>query len=451
MKKDLFKILIVDDEPEHQEVMDMILSSKGYGTKTCASGKEALEILKKSHFDLVLTDFIMPEMSGMELLKRIKSNYPDVEVIVITGYGTIQNAVEAMKEGAFSYIIKGSDPEEMIGEVEKVFRLKSLEEENEILRKEAQKEQYMLESKSKLFQEVLCIARKSAAANVNVLLLGESGVGKEVIARYIHQHSERSKKHFMAVNCHTLPDNLLEAELFGYEKGAFTGAVESRKGKFEAANGGTLFLDEIGDISLSTQVKLLRVLETKEIERIGSNRSIDLDFRLISATNRNLVREIENGRFREDLFYRLSTIVIEVPPLRRRKEDLEMFIRFFIQQAEMEMKKRIRHIEPEVMEFLLHYDYPGNIRELRNITQRLVVLAENGEIRKKDLPEIHFRNETSIEVDVIRPLKEIRKEIEAKYIEKVLEKCGYNMTEAAKKMDISRRQLFNKMKEYGMK
>ena len=337
MKKNLFKILIVDDEPEHQEVMDMILSSKGYSTKTCASGLEALEILKKSHFDLVLTDFIMPEMSGMELLKLIKSTYPDVEVIVITGYGTIQNAVEAMKEGAFSYIIKGSDPEEMIGEVEKIFRLKTLEEENEIL-KEAQKEHYMLESKSKLFQEVLCIARKSATANVNVLLLGESGVGKEVIARYIHQHSERSKKHFMAVNCHALPDNLLEAELFGYEKGAFTGAIESRKGKFEAANGGTLFLDEIGDISLSTQVKLLRVLETKEIERIGSNRSIDLDFRLISATNKNLVQEIENGSFREDLFYRLSTIVIEVPPLRKRKEDLEMFIQFFIKQAEMELK-----------------------------------------------------------------------------------------------------------------
>ncbi len=451
MKKNLFKILIVDDEPEHQEVMDMILSSKGYSTKTCASGLEALEILKKSHFDLVLTDFIMPEMSGMELLKLIKSTYPDVEVIVITGYGTIQNAVEAMKEGAFSYIIKGSDPEEMIGEVEKIFRLKTLEEENEILKKEAQKEHYMLESKSKLFQEVLCIARKSATANVNVLLLGESGVGKEVIARYIHQHSERSNRHFMAVNCHTLPDNLLEAELFGYEKGAFTGAIESRKGKFEAANGGTLFLDEIGDISLSTQVKLLRVLETKEIERIGSNRSIDLDFRLISATNKNLVQEIENGSFREDLFYRLSTIVIEVPPLRKRKEDLEMFIQFFIKQAEMELKKQIRYIEPEVMEFLLHYDYPGNIRELRNITQRLVVLAENGEIRKKDLPEIHYNHETSIDVDAIRPLKDIRKEIEAKYIEKVLEKCGYNMTEAAKKMDISRRQLFNKMKEYGMK
>ncbi|HHY91383.1 MAG TPA: sigma-54-dependent Fis family transcriptional regulator, partial [Clostridiales bacterium] len=214
MKKDLFKILIVDDEPEHQEVMDMILSSKGYSTKTCASGMEALEILKKTHFDLVLTDFIMPEMDGMELLKLIKSNYPDVEVIVITGYGTIKNAVEAMKEGAFSYIIKGSDPEEMIGEVEKIFRLKTLEEENEILKKEVQKEQYMLESKSKLFQEVLCIARKSAAANVNVLLLGESGVGKEVIARYIHQHSERRKRHFMAVNCHALPENLLEAELF---------------------------------------------------------------------------------------------------------------------------------------------------------------------------------------------------------------------------------------------
>jgi two-component system response regulator HydG len=457
MKNNLFKILIVDDEPEHREVLDIILSSKGYQTKTCAGGKEALEILKETHFDLVLTDFIMPEMDGMELLKQIKDSYKDVEVIVITGYGTIQNAVEAMKKGAFSYVIKGSAPEEMLDEIEKLFKVKTLGKDNQVLRKEEENEKeeensdFMLRSNSPVFQKVLSIAKKSAVANVNVLILGESGVGKEIVARYIHQCSDRKDKCFLAVNCHTLPENLLESELFGYEKGAFTGAIESRKGKFEAAHGGTLFLDEVGDISLSTQVKLLRVIETKKIERIGSNRVIDLDFRLISATNRNLVQEIRKENFREDFFYRLSTIVIEVPPLRKRREDLKMFIDFFIKKSEIEMKKKIEFIEPEVMQFLMNYDYPGNIRELRNIIERLVVLSEEGKICKNNLPEVQKIDHSFIDFDSIRPLKEIRKEFEAKYIEQVLEQCEYNLSEAAKKMDISRRQLFNKTKEYGIK
>ncbi len=451
IKNSNFSVLIVDDELEYREVFEMILASKGFCTRTCCDGKEALLQLEKNHFDLVLTDFIMPEMGGLELLKEIKKRNLDTEVIVITGYGCVENAVDAMKEGAFTYIIKGNDPEEMLIEIEKIKKIKSLEYDNEYLKRNLKKSDFLMATKNYKFRKTISIAEKAADSNSNILILGESGVGKEVIASHIHQMSSRSNNHFVAVNCHALSSTLLESELFGHEKGSFTGATETRKGRFEAAHGGTLFLDEVGDISQDIQIKLLRILESKKIERVGSNRSIEVDFRLISATNKDLSFEIANNTFRQDLYYRLSTIVIEIPSLRERREDLPALINFFFEKSKMELKKPINTIEQSVYDFLNNYTYPGNIRELKNIIERLVVLSESGKVRKSDLPDINVSSIKKSEELQIKPLKDIRKDFESEYIAQVLEKCDYNITKAAKKLSITRRQLSNKINEYGLK
>jgi two-component system, NtrC family, response regulator HydG len=451
MKNNQFFILVVDDELEHREVLEMILTSKGYAVKTCESGKAALKLLEKGSYDVVLTDFIMPEMDGIELLRQIKRKHKGVEVIVITGYGSIENAVDAIKEGAFTYIIKGNDPEEMLLEIEKIKKIKLLEQDNEILKGLIKNVDFMLSSNNVRFQNVIRTIQKAAKSDVNMLILGESGVGKEVLSLYIHQCSDRKENHFVAVNCHEFSDNLLESELFGHEKGSFTGAYTRRIGKFEEAHGGTFFLDEVGDIPMSTQAKLLRILEAKKVERVGSNQLISVDFRLIAATNKNLAEEISKGNFREDLFYRLSTIVVEIPPLRERKEDLPMFIEFFMEKAKREQKKEIHTIEKTVMDFLLDYEYPGNIRELKNIIERLVVLSEDGLVRDIDLPIINRKNNYFEDNSRVRSLNEVRKDVEARYIEKILEMCDYNMTRTAEKLMISRRQLFNKVNEYGIK
>lgn len=325
---------------------------------------------------------------------------------------------------------------------------------------------FMLNSKNDKFKEIIEMAKKAASSNVNILILGESGVGKEVLAKYIHRCSDRENNKFVPVNCSSFSDSLLESELFGYEKGSFTGASERRIGRFESADNGTLFLDEIGEISLSTQVKLLKNIETKTVQRIGSNKSLKIDFRLICATNRILEKEIQENRFREDFFYRISTITIRVPPLRERREDLEMFIDFFLKKSEVEMNKKIVDLEEGVMDFLINHKYSGNIRELKNIISRLVVLSENGVIRKKDLP-IQKRDHLSFyeskdvlnkqeHVNVtdtydIKPLKDVKKEVEEEYILKVLALCDNNVSEAARKMSISRRHLFNKIAEYKMR
>ncbi|MCM1991655.1 sigma-54-dependent transcriptional regulator [Oceanirhabdus seepicola] len=450
-KNNIFKILVVDDEKEYREVFQMILEENGYITEVTCGGEEALEKLKNKSYDLVLTDLIMKGMDGIELLKNVKKEYTDTEVIIVTGYGTIKNAVEAMKKGAYTYFIKGHDPEELLIEIEKLKRLVFIEKDNQILRSKQGHSKFMLNTKNKEFKKIINIAEKAAKSNVNILILGESGVGKEVFAKYIHECSDRKDEHFIAVNCHAFSESLLESELFGHEKGAFTGAIDKRIGRFEAAHGGTLFLDETGDIPLSTQVKLLRTIEEKKIERIGSNKSIDVDFRLICATNKELHKSIINGEFREDLFYRISTITIEIPPLRDRKEDIPDLINFFFEKFKIKLKKDVCEIEKEVMDFLLSYEYPGNVRELKNIVERLLVLSEKGIIQESDLPEHGDKKTYDKEIEDIKPLKVIRKETEAKYIERVLEQCNYNITEAARKLDISRRQLFNKITEYGLK
>lgn len=450
-----FKILIVDDEPDYCDVLAMVLQTEGYQVQECYKPKEAVELIKKEKFDLILSDLIMPEMDGISLMKEVKKKIPDICFIIMTAYGTIENAVTAMKEGAYTYTIKGNDPEELLREIDNIRKLQ-LTNTSDTPKFASAVNDFMMDSKNAKFQEVLSIAAKAAKSDTNILILGESGVGKEVLARFIYQESKRKENQFLATNCCTFTESLLESELFGHEKGAFTGAVNTRIGRFEAANGGTLFLDEIGDVPLSTQAKLLRAIETKTINRIGKNDDIKVDFRLISATNKSLENEIKESRFREDLFYRLSTIIIEIPPLRERKEDLPDLIRYFMSGVQKSLEIGKLKIDSEVMDLLLGYHYPGNIRELKNIVERMAVLSENGEAKMKSVSNLVAKAEpepelfeTDLEGDY--SLRDIRREVESKYIASILKKNRNNITQTAKELDISRRQLFNKITEYGLK
>lgn len=447
-----FKILIVDDEEAYCDVLGMILKSEGYYVKQCTKSIEVINILKTEEFDLIISDLIMPEMDGVALLKAVKKYCPNIYFIIMTAYGTIENAVEAMKLGAFTYVIKGSNPEELIKEIQNIKKLK--QQQNLEGKSQTEGEESLFQTKSKLFQEVLSMASKAAKSDVNILILGESGAGKEFIAQYIHKESNRSKNHFYATNCHTFSDSLLESELFGHEKGSFTGALSTRIGRFEAAQSGTLLLDEIGDVPLSTQSKLLRAIETKSISRIGSNDEIKVDFRLISATNKELAKEIREGNFREDLFYRLSTIIIQVPPLRHRKEDLPDLIQYFSRKAQSALGYENIEIDKSIMDYLMQYSYPGNVRELKNIIDRLVVLSDDGQIKADSITNMTIVNdhdEFGSIFDSNHSLRDIRREVESKYIESVLKRNSYNITKSAKDLDISTRHLFNKILEYGIK
>lgn len=451
-EKKNYRILVVDDEIEYQTVFSYILSAGGYQVETASGGIEALEKLEKKAFDLVMTDLKMPEMDGMDLMKKVKDSYPGTDVMIMTAFGTIESAVEAMKYGAAGYFIKGSDPEALIVDIDRLSKIRQLEKENKFLQESIDSDEMFLASSNPAYSEVLKTCRKVADSDINVLILGESGVGKEVIAKYIHGLSSRRDGLFVAVNCQVFGDGTLESELFGHEKGAFTGAVEKRIGRFETADGGTLFLDEIGDMPMNIQGKLLRVLESKTIERVGSNKEIDLDTRFISATNKDLSAEIAEGTFREDLLFRINTITVTVPPLRERKEDLAGLVNFFIKRIEKEQKKKITKISDETWKFLTEYDYPGNVRELKNILERLVALSENGELRMVDLGSFGGKaseaESSFVDDSNEMSFREARAEFEKKYIERVLQKAEGNVTKAAELMEISKRQLWNKIAEY---
>ncbi|MGV8980508.1 sigma-54-dependent transcriptional regulator [Clostridium sp.] len=438
-----YGILIVDDEVAYSRGLAKILELEGYAVETEISAEAAIEKIKHKKYQLVVTDLMMNGMSGIDLLEKIVESKQDIKVILMTAYATISTAVEAMKKGAVSYFVKGNDPVELINEIKKAYKeYKKSELSAKIY---DIKEKLLLESENIEFKKIIDMARKVAKTPVNVILLGESGVGKEVFADFIHTQSQRKNKPFVAVNCHALSESILESELFGHSKGAFTGANEERIGRFESANMGTLFLDEIADMPLSTQVKLLRVIEERTIEKIGSNISTPVDFRLITATNKSIVKLIEQGLFREDFYYRINTIIIEIPPLRQHKEDIYSLASNFITAASKQMNKEIHSVEPEVWEYLKQYDYPGNIREFKNIIERLVVFSENGIISKDDLL-IHEVPSTDYEGD--QTLKVFRSAIEKKYIETVLEKNSFSMTKTSKVLGITRRQLQNKVNEY---
>lgn len=450
-----FRILVVDDEPEYCDVMKMIFNSHGYSVEISTNGVEALKKIKAQRFDLVLTDLMMPQMDGTELLKQIKSDYPETQVILMTAYGTIENAVDTMKMGAYTYVTKGDNPEKLITEIrlleENMTRQTEGAECTPVVQNQGQSGSFLMETNSSKFRTVLDMARKAAKSNANILILGESGAGKEVLAKYIHDHSSRRNKRFVNLNCHSIPETMLESELFGHEKGSFTGALGTRIGRIESADYGTLFLDEIGGTSISLQTKLLKVIENKTISRVGSNQEIPVDFRLITATNNQLEDDIRKEKFREDLFYRISTIVIKAPALRERKEDLPLLINYFLGKNQKEAGKNPVRISEDVMEKLMAYDYPGNIRELKNIIDRLMIFSENGETPS---PDGLFLQPSEMGVGVgydEKTLREVRKEMESKYIQSLVDTYRGDCNQISEILGITRRQLWNKLTEYGIK
>ncbi len=438
-------ILIVDDEASQRNLLAGFLEKKGYTITTAASGKEAIEKNRTTGFDLAILDLKMPEIDGIETMAQMKDIDPETYFIILTGYGTIESAVEAMKLGAYDYLNKPVNLDELELMIERIYEEQTVHRELEILRDEAE-EEFKSESfvaESKKMKEVLSIVLRVAKSDSTVLVHGESGTGKEVIARMIHKASSRKNNRFIPISCAALPETLLESELFGYERGAFSGAEKRKIGKFELAHRGTLFLDEIGDLPLGTQVKLLRVLQEFTFERLGSNTPIKVDVRLISATNQDLNKKISDGTFREDLYYRLNVISLLLPPLRERKEDIKPLTEYFVSKFSSRCRKRITGISKDALTLLLRYDWPGNIRELENVIERAVVLCRSDFIELLDLP---LKTESKERAYSTESLHAVEKE----HIKTVLEKTDWNLSQAAKKLGIHRNTLRLKIKEYGI-
>jgi Nif-specific regulatory protein len=450
-----FRILIADDEQVQREMLEGFLSKQGYGVGTAADAPQALEKFKRGAFDLVLTDYRMPGMDGIQLLRELKRLNPEVMVVILTAFGTVGTAVAAMKEGAYDYLNKPIDLDELLLLIQRVEKDVSLSRENLELREQL-RERFKVDfiiSASGRMEEALNLVKRAAPSTATVLILGESGTGKELIARAIHYASPRADKPLVKVNCAALPENLLESELFGHERGAFTGAVGRRIGRFEQADQGTVFLDEIGDLSPALQSKLLRVLQEKEFERVGNSQPLKVDVRIIAATNRNLEDAIKKGTFREDLYYRLNVVTISLPPLRERKEDIPPLIEHFLKKYSGENQKPVVSLSKEARDLLMNYHYPGNIRELENIIERAVVLSRGDSITTQDLP-LNLRESKAEDLMKEgaggRSLPEILEEIERLRINQALGESHGVQTKAAEELGISERVLRYKMKKYGI-
>jgi two-component system NtrC family response regulator len=386
-------ILIVDDEKNYLLVLEALLVHAGYEVITSDSTTEALKITMSHDLDLVITDMRMPGPDGMEFLAQLRSRQPDPPVIMMTAYATVEKAVEAMKRGAFDYITKPFKNEELILTIRKAIEMHRLKQENRLLSRELQERFQFgnIVGKSKIMRQVYEIIEKVAQTRASVLITGESGTGKELIARAIHFNSPRRDKPCISVNCSALSETLLESELFGHERGAFTGAVTQRKGRFELAHGGTLFLDEVGDMSPALQVKLLRVLQEMKFERVGGTKTLQVDARLVTASNRELDREVNLGRFREDLYYRLKVVRIKVPPLRERRDDIPLLVHHFLGKAAEANKIPVKGVSHEALKYLCQYDWIGNVRELENVIERAVIFCDGDDVRPQDLPEELFQ------------------------------------------------------------
>ena len=450
----MINILVVDDEKYQREMLKGFLVKKGYHALACSRAKEALDLVREEQIDIVLTDYQMPEITGQELLEEVKKINPAILVIIFTAYGTVEKAVTAMKSGAYDYLTKPIDLSELLIILQKGTEYLHLVEENRELR-EMLSQRYSFKniiSVSGKMDEVLSLVSRVARTDTTVLIRGESGTGKELIAHAIHFNSARSTRSFIKVNCAALPENLLESELFGHEKGAFTGAIQRRIGRFEEANTGTIFLDEIGDLSLPLQAKLLRVLQEKEIQRVGGNASIQVDARVITATNKDLEKAIREGNFREDLYYRLNVVPILLPPLRERKEDIPMVIEFFLEKYNHNCKKQVKGATQEVLALLLKYHYPGNVRELENIMERAIVLTRHEYITLADLPpNIHASlSEDDLQQEPAPSLDDAVCALEKRLIEKALNTNSGVQTKAAEYLGISERVLRYKLKKYEM-
>jgi len=446
-------ILVVDDENTQLETLGGYLKKQAFRVLKAENGKKALALVENKMVDLILTDMRMPEMLGLDLLKNVKMLNPEITVVMMTAFGSVEDAVTAMKEGADDYLQKPIDLDQLDMIIKRVLDKKRLLSENQTL-KETLKFRFdfrNLISGSPKMDDVLSMAGRAAASKATVLLRGESGTGKEVIAKAIHLASPRQEKPFVAVNVAAVSENLIESEFFGHEKGAFTGAERMRKGRFETANGGTLFIDEIGDIPVSSQVKLLRVLQERTFERVGGNETIAFDVRVIAATNQNLESLIRKGEFREDLFYRLNVVTINIPPLRERKEEIPLFIDHFIRKYGKEEGKSVTSLSKETMDILMKYNYPGNVRELENIIQRAVVLTQEPVISTAALsPQVMTLKGES---DIKEPgsLTEKVEALENYLIRTAIQNSRGNQSEAARSLGITERNLRYKMKKYLMK
>jgi len=437
---------VVDDEAAIRESLCDWLSDVGYEVLTAENGPQALEIIEREKLGIVITDLVMPGMDGIELMKTAKSILPNIEVIIITAYGSIPTAISAMREGAYDYIEKPFCPERAELLIEKLVERQKLVEENLSLHQKLE-EHYRFENiitKSPKMQQVIEVIKIVAKSNATVLIIGDSGTGKELVARAIHSQSHRRSRPFVAISCTALAESLLESELFGHEKGAFTGAYAQKKGKFEAANRGSLFLDEIGEMSANIQVHLLRVLEEKEFTRVGGNELIKVDVRIISATNKDMKKAIASGEFREDLYYRLNVVSIELPPLRERREDIPLLAQHFLKKFTIENQKEITGFSPEATDFLLKYEWPGNVRELENTIERAVILAQNPSIKMADMSQGNMPLARSA------PVRGNLKEIEKNYILETLTQSQGNYRKTARLLGISRMTLYNKVRTYGI-
>jgi two-component system, NtrC family, response regulator len=449
-------ILIVDDEKNYPLILSAILEDEGYETLTANSGSEALEKLNNSDVDLVLTDMKMPSMDGIELLEKIKAIDSELPVIMMTAYGTVEKAVEAMQKGAYNYILKPFDNDSLVLYVNKAVAMYRVIKENRRLR-DVVTSQYRFDNiigKSKTMQKVFETIRKVAPATANVLIEGESGTGKELVAKSIHFNSTRKDNAFVAVNCSALSETLLESELFGHEKGAFTGAISMKKGRFELADGGTLFLDEIGELSQTLQVKLLRVIQEKVFERVGGEKSVNVNIRLIAATNKDLKKEMEMGRFREDLFYRLNVIRIHLPPLRKRREDIYLLTQHFIEKYANERISDItvKGIDQEVKRLFYEYGWPGNVREFENVIERAMILCPSDTIQVSDLPKDFTDNAYNRlqfeDIPSNAQLNETLALVEKKMIERALKMAKNVQSHAAEILGIGKSGLNQKIKKF---
>ncbi len=432
-------VLIVEDERAQRETLAGFLKKAGYKVIEAKTGEEA--IIHLSSADVALVDLKLPDIDGLTVLKEIKSRDPDIEVIIVTAYGTIKTAVEAMKIGAFDYLTKPIDLDELIVVMKRALEKREMEIEVRYLKEEMEKfrPEPLIIAESTAMKEVLSLVYRVAPSNASVLITGESGTGKELIARTLHLASPRKSKRFVAVSCAAIPETLLESELFGFEKGAFTGAERAKPGKFELADGGTIFLDEIGDLPLSLQVKLLRVLQEKEVERLGSTTSRKVDVRVIAATNQDLRKKVEEGTFREDLFYRINTITIHIPPLRDRKEDILPLAEYFLKKYSKELGKKIEGFTKEARKALLSYSWPGNVRELQNVIERAVVLTRRNAISGEEL----------LLENVPRPFPTLE-ELEKEHIKKALSITNGNISKAAELLGIHRNTLREKIRKYNI-
>ena len=452
------RLLVIDDEENMRHMLSKVLGKTGYIVETAANGHEGLKMIQNTDFDFILCDIKMPNMSGMDFLKAARDKIRTTTVIMMSAYGTIDTAIQAMKLGAYDYISKPFKTDEVYLTLKKAEERESLRQENRLLKERIKKIEGnynfgKLVAKSEAMQSMFRIAAKAAQYKTTVLILGDSGTGKELIARAIHFEGERSNMPLVPVNCGGIPETLLESELFGYKKGAFTGADKNKKGLFQEAEGGTIFLDEIGELPLALQVKFLRVLQENEIRMIGDSKSTKIDVRIIAATARDLEEEVKKGAFREDLFYRLNVLSIKIPPLRDRSEDIPLLCDHFIERFNSSLNKKIKGITPAAMSRLLEYSWPGNVRELENMIERALVLAEDSLLLPDNFPSELGQQFSRDQLDKVfdgHSLKAAQKLMEKKLITKALKKTEGNRTQAARLLEISHPSLLSKIKTYNI-